>query len=49
MKFKSMTLFWFYMKFAVLLISVSSILAAILVSIDLDGLRAFNDLFNILP
>jgi hypothetical protein len=43
-----LNLFWLYLKLAVLLIVVTSIVAGILTSVDLTGLRLFNSIFHIL-
>ena len=41
--------FSLYVKLAIMLIILVSVVAAVLVSVDVRGISAFNDLFQILP
>lgn len=49
MKQTSMPAFFIYIRIAIMLIILASILAAILISVDLENLMIFNDIFQIIP
>lgn len=44
-----MTLFWLYVRIAIMLIVLCSILAAIMIDINLNTIFTFEEIFNILP